>query len=605
MAKVKKAYFCKECGYEAPKWMGRCPACGEWNTFTEEIVARESGSVPAAMTSALPRSTPQRVGEIRSNDRPRLDLGNAEVNRVLGGGLVPGSLVLLGGEPGIGKSTLSLQIALADNGLKTLYVSGEESAEQIKMRADRIGIGNDACMVYSETLLENIMAQLEEQRPDLVIIDSIQTIYTDLIESLAGSVSQIRECAATLLKYAKGSGTSIFIIGHITKEGAIAGPKILEHIVDVVLQFEGDNNQVYRILRGIKNRFGATFEIGVFEMLDAGLRPVGNPSEILLTHYDAPLSGIAVGASVDGIRPYLIEVQALVSNAAYGTPQRTATGFDYKRMSMLLAVLEKRVGMKMYTKDVFLNFAGGFKVADPGLDLAIIAAVISSYYDRPIGEGICCAGEVGLSGEVRPAPRTEQRISEAARLGFRRIVVSGYLPKGAKRPKGIEVVAINSIDQLPRALFLNEEYQKRTQRPDLPTAAFFVKDTSLNRATPPPCGIPTNADNRRYAPRPPSGAPAATWPALRDDPTASPRRPRTGGGSAAGSRRPRRATTRPAGFRAALRRGCSPPASLRVAAARRRRDAPPAPARTAPVPTVLCSSGRRSGRSAPTPARRP
>ena len=350
MAKVKKAYFCKECGYEAPKWMGRCPACGEWNTFTEEIVARESGSVPAAMTSALPRSTPQRVGEIRSNDRPRLDLGNAEVNRVLGGGLVPGSLVLLGGEPGIGKSTLSLQIALADNGLKTLYVSGEESAEQIKMRADRIGIGNDACMVYSETLLENIMAQLEEQRPDLVIIDSIQTIYTDLIESSAGSVSQIRECAATLLKYAKGSGTSIFIIGHITKEGAIAGPKILEHIVDVVLQFEGDNNQVYRILRGIKNRFGATFEIGVFEMLDAGLRPVGNPSEILLTHYDAPLSGIAVGASVDGIRPYLIEVQALVSNAAYGTPQRTATGFDYKRMSMLLAVLEKRVGMKMYTK---------------------------------------------------------------------------------------------------------------------------------------------------------------------------------------------------------------------------------------------------------------
>ena len=418
MAKVKKAYFCKECGYEAPKWMGRCPACGEWNSFTEEIVARESGSVPAAITSALPRSTPQRVGEIRSNDRPRLDLGNAEVNRVLGGGLVPGSLVLLGGEP---------------------------------------GIGNDACMVYSETLLENIMAQLEEQRPDLVIIDSIQTIYTDLVESSAGSVSQIRECAATLLKYAKGSGTSIFIIGHITKEGAIAGPKILEHIVDVVLQFEGDNNQVYRILRGIKNRFGATFEIGVFEMLDAGLRPVGNPSEILLTHYDAPLSGIAVGASVDGIRPYLIEVQALVSNAAYGTPQRTATGFDYKRMSMLLAVLEKRVGMKMYTKDVFLNFAGGFKVADPGLDLAIIAAVISSYYDRPIGEGICCAGEVGLSGEVRPAPRTEQRISEAARLGFRRIVVSGYLPKGAKRPKGIEVVAINSIDQLPRALFINEE----------------------------------------------------------------------------------------------------------------------------------------------------
>ena len=372
---------------------------------------------------------------------------------MLGGGLVPGSLVLLGGEPGIGKSTLSLQIALADNGLKTLYVSGEESAEQIKMRALRLGIGNEGCLIYAETLLENILAQIEEQRPDLVVIDSIQTIYTDIIESSAGSVSQIRECAASLLKYAKATGTSIFIIGHITKDGTIAGPKILEHIVDVVLQFEGDNNLIYRILRGIKNRFGATFEIGVFEMLDAGLREVDNPSEILLSHYETPLSGIAVGASVDGIRPYLIEVQALVSNAAYGTPQRTATGYDNKRMNMLLAVLEKRVGMKMFSKDVFLNFAGGFKVADPGLDLAVTAAVISSYYDRPIGEGICLAGEIGLSGEVRPAPRTEQRISEAARLGFRRIVVSGYLGRSIKKPKGIEIVTINSIDQLPRALF--------------------------------------------------------------------------------------------------------------------------------------------------------
>ena len=373
---------------------------------------------------------------------------------MLGGGLVSGSLILLGGEPGIGKSTLSLQIALAANSLKTLYVSGEESAEQIKMRATRIGIGNDDCLVYAETLLENIVAQIEEQRPDLVIIDSIQTIYTELLDSSAGSISQIRECAATLLKYAKSTGTSIFIIGHITKDGTIAGPKVLEHIVDVVLQFEGDSNNVYRILRAAKNRFGATFEIGVFEMLDSGLREVDNPSEILLTHYDEPLSGIAVGASADGIRPYLIEVQALVSGAAYGTPQRTATGFDTKRMSMLLAVLEKRLGMKMFQKDVFLNFAGGFKVADPGLDLAVVAAVISSYYDRPIAEGVCCAGEIGLSGEVRPAPRTEQRISEAARLGFKRIVVSGYLGKGAKRPKGIEVVTINSVDQLPRALFV-------------------------------------------------------------------------------------------------------------------------------------------------------
>ena len=451
MAKIKKAFFCKNCGYEAPKWMGRCPACGEWNSFTEEIIAKESGSVAASITR-LPSSKPQRISEIRENTAERISTGNPEVDRVLGGGLVRGSLVLLGGEPGIGKSTLSLQIALADNGLRTLYVSGEESAEQIKMRAMRLGAGNDECLIYTETLLENIVAQIEEQRPDLVVIDSIQTIYTELIDSSAGSVSQIRECAATLLKYAKSTSTSIFIIGHITKDGTIAGPKVLEHIVDVVLQFEGDSNNVYRILRGNKNRFGATFEIGIFEMLEAGLRSVDNPSEILLTHYDAPLSGIAVGAAVDGIRPYLIEVQALVGNAAYGTPQRNATGFDYKRMSMLLAVLEKRVGMKMFSKDVFLNFAGGFRVADPGLDLAIVAAIVSSYYDRPLMDGVCCAGEIGLSGEVRPAPRTEQRVSEAARLGFRRIVISGYASV-AKSVKGIEVVRITGIEQLPKALF--------------------------------------------------------------------------------------------------------------------------------------------------------
>ncbi|WP_300232181.1 DNA repair protein RadA, partial [uncultured Alistipes sp.] len=402
----------------------------------------------------LPAAKPQRVADIRESEHRRIDLGNAEVNRVLGGGLVPGSLVLLGGEPGIGKSTLSLQIALAANGLRTLYVSGEESAEQIRMRAARIGIGNEECMVYPETLLEHIVAQIEELRPDLVVIDSIQTVYTGLLESSAGSVSQIRECAATLLKYAKGTGTPIFIIGHITKDGTIAGPKVLEHIVDVVLQFEGDNNYTYRILRGIKNRFGATFEIGVFEMLDAGLREVDNPSEILLTHYDEPLSGISVGAAADGVRPYLIEVQALVSGAAYGTPQRSATGYDARRMNMLLAVLEKRLGMKMFQKDVFLNFAGGFRVADPGLDLAVVAAVISSYFDRPIAEGVCCAAEVGLSGEIRPAPRTEQRISEAARLGFKRIVVSGYLAQSARRPKGIEIVAVNRVGELPKALFM-------------------------------------------------------------------------------------------------------------------------------------------------------
>lgn len=454
MAKVKKAYFCRECGFDAPKWLGRCPSCGAWNSFTEEIVAKESGSIPAVVAGkSVPASKPQRVADIECGTTQRIDTGNGEVNRVLGGGLVAGSLILLGGEPGIGKSTLSLQLALSDNGLKTLYVSGEESAEQIKLRAERIGIRNENCIVYTETLLENIVAQIGEIHPDMVVIDSIQTMYTDLIDSSAGSVSQIRECAATLLKYAKGSGTPIFIIGHITKDGTIAGPKILEHIVDVVLQFEGDGNNTYRILRGIKNRFGATFEIGVFEMLHDGLRSVENPSEILLTHYDEPLSGIAVGASVDGIRPYLIEVQALVGTAAYGTPQRNATGYDTRRMNMLLAILEKRIGMKMFQKDVFLNFAGGFKVADTGLDLAIVAAVISSYFDRPIDEGVCLAGEIGLSGEVRPAPRTEQRIAEAARLGFKRIIVSGYAAKPHKRIGGIEVVRINSIGELAREIF--------------------------------------------------------------------------------------------------------------------------------------------------------
>ena len=460
MAKVKKAYFCRNCGYEAPKWIGRCPSCGEWNTFAEEIIAKAS-TASAAAAVRLPQARPQTIAQIEEQVHERIDLGNGELNRVLGGGLVRGSLVLLGGEPGIGKSTLSLQLALAPHGLKVLYVSGEESPQQIKMRASRIGNNNENCLIYSETLLENIVTQIEEIAPDIVIIDSIQTVYTELIESSAGSVSQIRECAATLLKYAKSTGTSIFIIGHITKDGTIAGPKILEHIVDVVLQFEGDGNNVYRILRGIKNRFGATFEIGVFEMRNEGLIEVDNPSKILLSHYDEPLSGIAVGAAVDGIRPYLIETQALVCNAAYGTPQRSTTGYDSRRMNMLLAVLEKRVGMKMFSKDVFLNFAGGFKIADTGMDLAIVAAVISSYFDKPLIEGVCCAGEIGLSGEVRPAPRSEQRIAEAARLGFRRIVVSGYLRKDLpKPPKGIEVRYVNRIDELPAAIF-QSKYEER------------------------------------------------------------------------------------------------------------------------------------------------
>ena len=452
MAKLKRAYFCSSCGYETPKWLGKCPVCGAWNTIMEHVVAKESSATSSRLTS-VPRVEPRKVQDIQEQTTVRVDVGIAEVNRVLGGGLVPGSLVLLGGEPGIGKSTLSLQLALTDNGLRTLYVSGEESAEQIKMRATRLGICNQECTVFTETLLENIVAQIEELRPDVVIIDSIQTISTDIVESSSGSVTQIRECAATLLKVAKSLNIAIFIIGHITKEGSIAGPKILEHIVDVVLQFEGDGNHTYRILRGIKNRFGATYEIGVFEMREEGLREVANPSEILLSHYDEPLAGTSVGAAVDGLRPYLIEVQALVSGAAYGTPQRSTTGFDQRRLNMLLAVLEKRVGMKMFQKDVFLNFAGGFKIADTGMDLAVVAAIVSSYYDRPLMEGVCCAGEIGLSGEVRPAPRTEQRISEAARLGFKRIVVSSFVEKSIKKRKDIEVVYISSIEQLPKSLF--------------------------------------------------------------------------------------------------------------------------------------------------------
>lgn len=450
MAKVKRAYYCKECGNESPKWFGQCPACGTWGSCSEEVIARATDS-GIKRTS---ESRPQKVAEIADADHKRIELSSPEVNRVLGGGLVRGSLVLLGGEPGIGKSTLSLQMALATKGIKTLYVSGEESASQIKMRASRLGEVSDECYIYPETLLENILSYTEEMKPDLVVIDSIQTIYSEQVESSAGSVSQIRECAARLLKMAKESGTSVIIIGHITKDGAIAGPKILEHIVDVVISFEGDNNNVYRLLRGIKNRFGATFEIGIFEMREEGLVEVSNPSEILLSHPEEQLSGVAVGAAVDGIRPYLIEVQALVSNAAYGTPQRSATGYDSRRLNMLLAVLEKRVGMKMFQKDVFLNFAGGFKVQDTGLDLAVVGAVISSYFDRAIGEGVCMAGEIGLSGEVRPAPRTEQRIAEAARHGFSKIIVSGYLAgRGMKLPKGIEVVYINSVSELPRAMF--------------------------------------------------------------------------------------------------------------------------------------------------------
>ena len=461
MAKLKKSYFCTACGNESPKWVGKCPACGQWNTYTEEIVAAKSTPLTTNNFFSLSagsgeRNRPIPVHQVQRAAFERIDLLNQEVNRVLGGGLVPGSLVLLGGEPGIGKSTLALQIAVRMANSPILYVSGEESPEQIKMRADRIGVLNEECMILSETSLENIITQLTENTPELVVIDSIQTLYSERIESSPGSVSQVRECAAMLLKYAKETKVPVLIIGHITKEGAIAGPKILEHIVDVVFQFEDDSNNAYRILRSIKNRFGATNEIGVFEMRNEGLREVDNPSEILVSHYDEPLSGIAIGATIEGVRPFLIETQALVSSSAYGTPQRSATGVDYKRLNMLLAVLEKRVGFKLGTKDVFLNLAGGFRVADTGLDLAIIAAIISSGLDIALDTDICFAGEVGLSGEVRPASRTEQRVTEAARLGFRTIVVSGYARKALSHvPKGIEIVYVSRVDELARRVFGN------------------------------------------------------------------------------------------------------------------------------------------------------
>ncbi|WP_294594881.1 DNA repair protein RadA [uncultured Rikenella sp.] len=461
MAKLKKSYFCTACGNESPKWVGKCPACGQWNTYTEEIVAAKSTPLTTNNFFSLSagsgeRNRPIPVHQVQRAAFERIDLLNQEVNRVLGGGLVPGSLVLLGGEPGIGKSTLALQIAVRMANSPILYVSGEESPEQIKMRADRIGVLNEECMILSETSLENIITQLTENTPELVVIDSIQTLYSERIESSPGSVSQVRECAAMLLKYAKETKVPVLIIGHITKEGAIAGPKILEHIVDVVFQFEGDSNNAYRILRSIKNRFGATNEIGVFEMRNEGLREVDNPSEILVSHYDEPLSGIAIGATIEGVRPFLIETQALVSSSAYGTPQRSATGVDYKRLNMLLAVLEKRVGFKFGTKDVFLNLAGGFRVADTGLDLAIIAAIISSGLDIALDTDICFAGEVGLSGEVRPASRTEQRVTEAARLGFRTIVVSGYARKALSHvPKGIEIGYVSRVDELARRVFGN------------------------------------------------------------------------------------------------------------------------------------------------------
>ena len=456
--KTKSVFFCSNCGAESPKWVGKCPACGEWNTFVEETVAakpkKSQGYLPeGGKTHSI---TPIKISEVKSGEEQRIALPSRELNRVLGGGLVPGSIILIGGEPGIGKSTLVLQNVLRIRSRKVLYVSGEESAQQLKMRADRICGGNIQCECYivCETSLESIFAGIRESNPDMVIIDSIQTIATDTLESSAGSVGQVRECAAQLLKFAKETHTPVILIGHINKEGAIAGPKVLEHIVDAVIQFEGDRHYMYRILRAIKNRFGSTSEIGIYEMNQSGLREVSNPSEMLLSQTDEELSGTAIGVTLEGIRPFLIEAQALVSTAAYGTAQRSVTGFDYKRMNMLLAVLEKRVGFKLAQKDVFLNIAGGIKVNDPALDMAVIAAIISSNVDIPIKRRVCVTGEVGLSGEIRQVTRLEQRITEAEKLGFEHIVVPANNMKGIDPTKlRINIVEASKVEDVFRFLF--------------------------------------------------------------------------------------------------------------------------------------------------------
>jgi DNA repair protein RadA/Sms len=453
MAKTKTLFFCQNCGVESPKWIGRCPSCKEWNTYVEEKV---SGTGKKSSGGSRTKSVPELISQISSESEPRIRTHSEEFNRILGGGIVPGSVILLGGEPGIGKSTLALQVAMHTPSLRTLYISGEESNRQIKLRADRIGGDNGSCYILCETNLEAIYSQLQNIDPDVVIIDSVQTLQSDTIESPAGSVSQIRECAAGLLRYAKESATPVILIGHITKEGGLAGPKLLEHIVDVVLQFEGDHNHLYRILRSLKNRFGSTSEIGLYEMQSKGMREVTNPSELLITRHEEDISGVAIAATVDGMRPFLIEIQALVSSAAYGTPQRSSTGFDLRRLNMLLAVLEKRAGFRLAAKDVFLNIAGGLKVTDPAIDLAVIGAILSSDTDLAIMQDICFAGEVGLSGEIRPVGRLEQRIGEAEKMGFKKMIVSSFNKK-TESPKKykIEVLRAGKVEDMFRLLFSN------------------------------------------------------------------------------------------------------------------------------------------------------
>lgn len=453
MAKEKTIFLCNECGYESPKWAGKCPSCGAWNTLVEKRV-RQQSATHTSLPGIERHSQPVLIDDVSTDDLPRLNLMDVELNRVLGGGLVPGSMVLLGGEPGIGKSTLVLQTVLRLKNRRVLYVSGEESVQQIKLRADRIEYNRSNCMIVCETLLETIFTHIKNVSPEIVVIDSIQTMCSESVDSSPGSMSQVRECTAMLLKYAKENNVPIILIGHITKDGTIAGPKILEHIVDVVIQFEGDQHHIYRVLRSIKNRFGSTAEIGIYEMQRDGLRQVENPSELLLSERHNGMSGIAIASAIEGVSPFLIEVQALVSSAVYGTPQRSATGFDTRRMNMLLAVLEKRVGFKLAQKDVYLNIAGGLRVNDPAIDLAVISSILSSNMDVEIEPDVCMAGEVGLSGEIRPINRIEQRIAEAQKLGFKRILVPRANMKRLDLQRfNIEVKAVSKVEEAFRELF--------------------------------------------------------------------------------------------------------------------------------------------------------
>lgn len=452
--KIKTAFFCQNCGAQFPKWIGKCNSCNEWNTIVEEVISKPNPNEVHTNFTSKRTNKPQQIDGIDLVDFPRIKLPGTELNRVLGGGLVPGSLVLFGGEPGIGKSTLMLQMSLRLKGYKILYVTGEESEQQTKMRADRIENKNSECYILTETSTQNIFHHIKELQPQILVIDSIQTLHTGVIDSSPGSISQVRECTSELMRYAKETNTPVFLIGHITKDGNIAGPKILEHMVDVVLQFEGDRNHIYRLLRSIKNRFGSTNELGIYEMYGAGLREVENPSDILISNKDEQLSGVAIAATMEGNRPLLIEIQALVSSAAYGTPQRSTTGFDARRLNMLLAVLEKRCGFRLGAKDVFLNIAGGLRIDDPSIDLAVISAILSSSEDMPIHSGICFAAEVGLSGEIRPISRIEQRIMEAEKLGFEKIFISKYNKKGLSITSfKIELVLVSKVEEVFTLLF--------------------------------------------------------------------------------------------------------------------------------------------------------